>query len=109
MDHHLRWIAGDGRRGGCVFMALAYGSTTGPVPSATGWWQASVTGVDTITRAAEIAIAEGRFRADLDPAQFAYEFLGIGFAYHHATRLFVDPAAETRARTAFSALIERSR
>jgi AcrR family transcriptional regulator len=109
MDHHLRWIAGYGRRGGCVFMALSYEYDDRPgairdrlVVGQRDW-------VDTITRAAEIAIAEGHFRADLDPAQFAYEFLGIGFAYHHATRLFVDPAAETRARTAFSTLIERSR
>lgn len=60
----------------------------------------------TIERLARQAIDEGHFRKKLDPAQFAFEFLGIVHAHHHVRRLLrTDPHAR-RARAAFERLLE---
>jgi AcrR family transcriptional regulator len=108
-DRYVKWIGGGDHRGGCLFMALSYEYDDRPgtirdrlVRNQRDW-------LDTIAHAARLAVDEGHFHDDLDAEQFAWEFLGISMAYHQASRLFEDPAAETRARTAFTALIERSR
>ena len=38
--------------------------------------------------------------------EFAFEFLAIYLAFHHAYRLLRDPRAEKRARRAFARLIQ---
>jgi hypothetical protein len=65
--------------------------------------------LDALTTAARIAVAEGHFRRELDPAQFAYETYSIILAFHHFHRLLREPATETRCRQAFEGLLERSR
>ncbi|MGH8774049.1 MAG: TetR family transcriptional regulator C-terminal domain-containing protein [Jiangellaceae bacterium] len=50
-------------------------------------------------------VTEGHFREDADPEQFASDLNGVMLAYYQANRLLDDPAAETRARNAFEALI----
>ena len=57
-------------------------------------------------RAVELAIGQGHLRADLDPAQFVFDMMGIVFAYQHGARLFDRAKAESRARTAFERLID---
>ena len=64
---------------------------------------------DTIARAARTAVEEGHFRADLDLEQFAYDFVGIGMVFQQVAKLLENPRAEVRARSAFAALLERSR
>jgi hypothetical protein len=64
---------------------------------------------DTIARAARSAVEEGHLRAALDLEQFAYEFVGIGMVFQQAAKLLENPQAEARARTAFEALLDRSR
>jgi hypothetical protein len=64
---------------------------------------------DTIARAARAAVEEGHFRADLDLEQFAYELVGIGMVFQQAAKLLENPRAEEQARSAFEALVARSR
>ena len=62
-----------------------------------------------VARAAQIAVEEGHFRPDLDTDQFAYEVVGIGMAFQQAHKLLANPRAEERAKSAFAALLARSR
>jgi AcrR family transcriptional regulator len=93
----------------CIFMALSeeYDDRPGEIRDALvraqRAWRA------TIERSARIAIDEGHFRADLDAAQFAFEFMGVAMSFKHARKLLDDEGAESRARAAFDALLARSR
>ena len=55
------------------------------------------------------AIAEGHFRADLEAAQFAYEFHSLMLGYHHAARLMRDPQAELRVRRSFENFLQNAK
>ena len=65
--------------------------------------------VDELAKAARIAVRETHFAADLDPDQFAFEAYGVMLVYHHMSRLFADPRAEERARTAFDRILAADR
>jgi AcrR family transcriptional regulator len=56
-------------------------------------------------RAVELAIGQGHLRADLDIGQFAFDMLGVIYAYYHGARLFPGGKAESRARAAFERLV----
>jgi AcrR family transcriptional regulator len=108
-ENWFGWITEQCGPGGCLFMSLSHeyddrpGAIRDKLASAQrDWWR-------TLSKAAQLAIDAGHFRRDLDAEQFAQEVLGIGMAYQHATRLLHDPRAEKRARTAFAALVERSK
>jgi len=55
------------------------------------------------------AIAEGHLRRGLDIEQFIWELNGIYLSHHASHRFFRQAEADTRARTAFRSLIDRSR
>ena len=95
--------------GGCPFLATAneYDDQPGPVREALV--EAQRAWVETIARAARVAIDAGHFRAELVPEQFAYDFLAIYLAFHYCMRLLRDPQAEERAHVALESLLERSR
>lgn len=103
-ERYLDW---DSR--GCPFMAMSfeYDDRPGRIRDQIVRAQTDWTGA--VARAARIAVDEGHFRADLDTEQFAYEFIGIGMAFHHNARLLNDPHARDRATRAFEALLDRSR
>jgi AcrR family transcriptional regulator len=107
-DRHLAWIRGEGA-GRCFFMALTQEYDDRPgvvrdllVQSQRDWY-------DTLARAARTAVEEGHFRAGLDADQFAYEVVGIAMVFQQVHKLLDNPRAEERARTAFEALLARSR
>ena len=54
-------------------------------------------------------VSEGQIRPDADPEQFATDLHGVMLAYYHGHRLLSDPAAESRARTAVTALLDAAR
>jgi len=54
-------------------------------------------------------VAEGEFRADADPDQFAYDLYSTMLGYFHAHRLLDEPKAEARARHSFEALLAAAR
>jgi AcrR family transcriptional regulator len=61
--------------------------------------------MDAIAQMFSTGIAEGEFRPDADPEQFAFDLHSIMLGYFHAHRLLRDPRAEERARRAFEAAL----
>jgi AcrR family transcriptional regulator len=109
IERWLEWFRSEIGGVGCVFLSLAaeFDDRPGAVRDAVVASQKAW--VDFLAGAAERAVAEGHFRPDLDPRQFAFEFSAISMSLQFASKLFRDPAALERARSAFDALIERSR
>jgi AcrR family transcriptional regulator len=106
-----RWLAWERSAylpGGCPFLAAAKlddrpGRVRDYLVGSQRDW------LDALATAARIAVVEGHFRDDLDPAQFAYELYSLILAYHQYQRLLADPEADRRCRVAFERLLERSR
>jgi AcrR family transcriptional regulator len=94
---------------GCFFLSLAseYDDRPGAVRDAVV--ESQRRWIELIRGAAKRAIEVGHFRADLDPAHFAFEFTALGMALQYHGKLVADPAAERRARAALDGLLERSR
>jgi AcrR family transcriptional regulator len=105
----LGWARSGVLKGGCLFVAAAteLDDREGPVRDELVRQQKDW--LELLANVARSAIAEGHFRRDLDPAQFAYELHGIMLAYHHAQRLMRDTEAESRARRAFEAQVTAAR
>jgi AcrR family transcriptional regulator len=105
-ENWRRWATDPSLPGGCIFVAASaeLDDREGPVRAYVVDQQRAL--LQTIARAARIAIDEGHFRRDLDVDQFAFEFEGIYLAFHHAQRLLRDPAAAARARDAVRRLLE---
>ena len=64
---------------------------------------------ESIAQMFRTGVAEGEFRADADPDQFAYDLHSTILGYFHAHRLLDEPKAEARARHAFETLIAAAR
>lgn len=105
----LRWFRLGDKPRGCIFLSLSaeYDDRPGPVRDAIVGSQKRW--LEWIRGSAARAIEAGHFRADLDPAQFAFEFTAIGMSLQFQSKLVQDPQAERRAREAFAALLDRSR
>lgn len=65
--------------------------------------------MDSIAQMFRTGVAEGEFRPEVDPEQFAFELHGIMLGYFHAHRLLQDPRAGERARRSFESVLERCR
>jgi AcrR family transcriptional regulator len=104
---YLSWISG--RQGGCLFIALRHEYDDRPGPVRNLLVKSQQDWLGTVARAAQIAIEDKHFRADLDVQQFAFEWMGIGMSFQEADRLFEDPKAHKRAQVAFEALLSRAR
>lgn len=105
-DRWLRWQAAPG---GCPFVAAAteFDDQPGPVRDRVVRDQRDM--LDMIVTIFRSGIAEGHFRADADPDQFAQDVYGVMLACHHATRLLGDAQAEYRARQAIEVLLAAAR
>jgi len=90
---------------GCPMIAavIEYDDRPGTIRDRVVHWQRRLR--DALTRAVELAIETGELRADIDPAQFAFEMFGIVLVLHHDTRLFGGTDAIVRATRAFDRLI----
>lgn len=95
--------------GGCLFVKAAaeYDERPGPVRDQLVRDHTDLQ--ETIAQVFSTGIAEGHFRQDADPAQFAADLHGVMLAYYHSFRLLDDPAAESRARRAFEGLLDAVR
>jgi AcrR family transcriptional regulator len=106
-----RWLTWDTEAlpGGCLFIAASaeLGDQPGPVRDRLAQDQRDW--LDTIAQVFQTGIAEGHFRPDADPEQFAHDLHGTMLAYHHASRLLGDPDAAARASRAFEALLLAAR
>lgn len=99
------WMTDPGRPGGCLFLAASAELDDGNGRQRDFLVAAQSSLLATLAKAARIAVEERQLRADLDCEQFAFEMLGIAFAYNHAKRLLRDPKADQRARVAFDRLL----
>ena len=103
------WLAWDSLPGGCPFVAAAteFDDRPGAVRDLLVQGQRDM--FDMVATVFRTGVAEGQFRDDADPDQFAQDFYGVVLARHHTLRLLGDERADTRARRAFEALLEAAR
>lgn len=95
--------------GGCLLLQAAVELDDRPGPALDLVAEAMRQWSETLRRAAAIAMEEGHFRNDLDPALFAFQVQGIILASHQAERLLRVPGSATRMRRAVDALIDWAR
>ena len=103
------WSKQDFMPGGCVFLSAAVELDDRPGPARDQLVENQRDWLETLAQAARIARQEGHFRADLEPAQFAFEALGAFSAYAFYTRLLQAREAEARVRAAFERLLTDAR
>jgi hypothetical protein len=65
--------------------------------------------VESMAQMFRTGIAEGDFREDADPEQFAFELHGLMLGFFHAHRLLGDPQAVERTRRAFESILAARR
>lgn len=97
------------REGGCFFTMASAELDDDPVPARHTLAQAQRDWIDTLATAAQIAVAEGHFRADLDPRRFAFHLESLMLGYHHFLRLLNDADTTELSRSAFESLLAASR
>ena len=104
-DSWLDWTSRSGLSHGCPMQAAAveFDDRPGPVRDAVVEHFARLE--RELARAVELAVGQGHFRPDLDVGQFAFDMMGIVYAYQHGARLFDATRAGARARAAFERLI----
>ena len=61
--------------------------------------------LETVARSAELAVASGHLRKDLDAQQFAFELWSIILGFHTFARLVDPPNARLRVNQAFQQLV----
>ncbi|HUJ27064.1 MAG TPA: TetR/AcrR family transcriptional regulator [Myxococcales bacterium] len=108
VDRWLRWYTDRALPGGCLFVAAVFEMDDRPGMVREVLVELQRQLMAALGKSARIAMDEGHFRRDLDPAQFAFEFNSILLGFNHSWRLMDDPKAERRARAAFARLIESS-
>lgn len=105
----LGWPRLAGLRGGCPIAAALFelddveGLVRERALALEQEWRGLLTGL------VHEAVASGHLRPDLDADQFVWELCGIYLSHHASYRFIRDPSADTRAQTAFQALIARSK
>jgi AcrR family transcriptional regulator len=106
-----RWLAwdGDALPGGCLFIAASAELADQPGPLRDRLAQGQRDWIDTMAQVFRTGVAEGHFRPDADPEQFAHDLHGVMLAFHHASRLLGDPDAAARATRAFETLLLAAR
>jgi len=103
------WVAWDARPGGCPFVAASTEFDDQPGAVRDHLVRDHRDLLDLIANVFRTGLAEGHFRSDADPDQFAQDFYGILLGQHHLTRLLDDPQARDRAWRAFEQLLDQAR
>jgi len=104
-DQWLQWAATSKLPGGCLFVAVSVELDDRPGPLRDVVVHEQELWIQTIDKAAAIAVDEGHFRADLDTRQFAFEMHAVLLGCHHFFRLLDDKQAFERGRAAFARLM----
>jgi AcrR family transcriptional regulator len=111
-DGWLAWDADSGTSlpGGCIFVAASAefdDEPDGPVRDRVVEIQRQW--LTSLARVVESGVIEGEFHPDTDCEQVAQDLYAIMLGFHVTTRLLRDPAAESRARTAYARLLQQIR
>jgi AcrR family transcriptional regulator len=104
-----QWPKLDPMPGGCIFIAASIELDDRPGPARDLVVKQQRDWLDLLAATVRGAIAEGQFRKDVDPEQFAHDFYAVMLGFHHALRLLRDPRAEKHATRAFENLVEAAR
>jgi AcrR family transcriptional regulator len=106
-ERWLDWTLASGLPGGCIMIAAAneYDDRPGAIRDAVIANQRRGSGVT--EKAVRLAIEEGHLKPGTDPAQIAFEILGMVLASHNHRRLLGDRETRKRALTAFEELVAR--
>ena len=102
----LDWPRKVKQPGGCIFMAAAAELDDRPGPARDKLVALQKEWQVTLARVVKSGQDAGAFRRDADPAQVAFEILGIGLGTHFFARLLREPRAADRARDAFERLVQ---
>ena len=104
-----RWLQWGQRPGGCFFVAAVAELDDRPGPPRDALVQVSKDWLDTLATAARITIAEGHFRPDVDPDQFAFDVYSIMLGFHTYQKFLRAPASLERARESLERLLASAR
>lgn len=102
----LAWKDGDSTRRGCLFAQLSVEYDDRPGPIRDLFVESELEWRRTIEMCVQKAIAEGHIRAEVAPAQFAFEMIGIAAAYEQSHRLLGMANARDLAEHAFEQLLD---
>jgi AcrR family transcriptional regulator len=105
-EHKLRW---DSAPGGCIFTSAATELDDQPGPVRDRVARDERDWRDTIAEVFRTGIAEGHFRPDADPEQFAFDLEGVFLVHHQTSRLLDDATADERAERSFEQLLAAAR
>ncbi|MFL6126827.1 TetR/AcrR family transcriptional regulator [Actinophytocola sp.] len=103
------WLSWDGKEGGCLFVAASSELDDQPGPVRDYLVQVQQDWLDSLAEVFRTGVAEGHFRLDADPEQFAFEEDGIMLSHHMSSRLLSDSLSADRACRAFEHLLDRAR
>lgn len=101
-ENKIRWNA---QPGGCIFTAATVELDDQPGPVRDRVVRDQRDWLETVAEVFRTGQAEGHFRDDVEPDQFAFELDGVMLSYHTYKRLLGDEAAGPRARRAFETLL----
>lgn len=107
-ERWLNWENDIALPGGCIFVAATTELDDRPGLVRDRLVELQRDWIDTLRISFRKGIEAGLFRADADAEQFAQDMYGIMLALHFHRRLMRDRDADTRARRAFDALLERA-
>jgi len=104
-----RWVEWGQQTGGCFFVAAVAELDDQPGPARDALVQASRDWLDALATAARITVAEGQFRTDVDPDQFAFELYSTMLGFHTYQKFLRAPASLARARDALERMLAAAR
>lgn len=104
-----RWLEWGSAPGGCLLAASAFELDDQPGPVRDRVVQDQRDWLDTIATVFSTGVAEGQFRPDADPRQFAQDLEGVILSFHLARRLLDDDGCAERARRALDTLLAAAR
>lgn len=108
-ERWLAWANSDRHPGGCLFVNASMELDDRPGNLRDLLVELQADWIGTLTRAAELAVEEGHFAADLDTRRFAFELYSLLLGRQLFDRLLRDPSAGRMTQDAFEALVSRVR
>jgi len=104
-----RWVEWGQQSGGCFFVGAVAELDDQPGPARDALVQSCRDWLDALATAARITVAEGQFRADVDPDQFAFELYSTMLGFHTYQKFLRAPASLARARDSLERLLTAAR